>query len=278
MHRTYRIDAVQAELKHRGITINELGTHSVRKGAATYCASGSTDCPAITAIQLRAGWRLEGVTGRYLRFAAAGDQHVGRTVTGLDPMSPDFAILPPFFAERTAAVTQAINVSFPNAPDKLMETLEFCLASLVYHEAWMRNTMPSNHPVFASPLWRSEFMSQLRPLVQCRTYKEGDRIKPTGITATSTLIGNVHRLTSLIGELPTMIEMIPGRVVEGVTGILEARALAAQAVTPASLEEAINRVFAPIQAQVAQLAERLANPVLPPRPPVPQPYVPPRLL
>jgi integrase len=278
MHRTYRIDAVQAELKHRGITINELGTHSVRKGAATYCASGSTDCPAITAIQLRAGWRLEGVTGRYLRFAAAGDQHVGRTVTGLDPMSPDFAILPPFFAERTAAVTQAINVSFPNAPDKLKETLEFCLASLVYHEAWMRNTMPSNHPVFASPLWRSEFMSQLRPLVQCRTYKEGDRIKPTGITASSTLIGNVHRLTSLIGELPTMIEMIPGRVVEGVTGILEARALAAQAVTPASLEEAINRVFAPIQAQVAQLAERLANPVLPPRPPVPQPYVPPRLL
>lgn len=273
MRRTYNADAVKAELKHRGIAINELGTHSVRKGAATFCASGSTDCPAITAIQLRAGWRLEGVTGRYLRFAAAGDQHVGRTVTGLDPMSPDFAILPPFFVEHTTAVTRAINVSFPNAPAKLMETLEFCLASLVYHETWMRETMPSNHPVFASPLWRSEFMSQLRPLVQCRIYKEGDRIKPTGVTATSTLIGNVHRLTSLIGELPKMIEMIPGRVVEGVTGILEARALAAQVVTPASLEEAINRVFAPIQAQVAQFAEWLANPILPPRPPVPQPYV-----
>lgn len=134
MRRTYKVDAVKAELEHRGISSDELGTHSVRKGAATFCASGSTDCPAITAIQLRAGWRLEGVTGRYLRFAAAGDQHVGRTVAGLDPMSPDFAILPPSFAEHTMVVTQAINVAFPNAPDKLAEILKFCLASLVYHE------------------------------------------------------------------------------------------------------------------------------------------------
>lgn len=93
MRRVYTHTIVVETLTKHGIANGELGTHSARKGAATFCASGSTDCPSITAIQLRAGWRLEGVTGRYLRFAAAGDQHVGRTVVGLDPMSPNAAVL-----------------------------------------------------------------------------------------------------------------------------------------------------------------------------------------
>jgi hypothetical protein len=69
-----------------------------------------------------------------------------------------------------------------------------------------------------------------------------------------------------------MIEMIPGQVVQGVTGILEARALAAQAVTPASLDDAINRVFAPMQARLDHHSEQQANPI-PPKPPAQQPYV-----
>jgi hypothetical protein len=100
------------ELRVHGLHQGDLGTHSAQKGAATYCASGSIDCPSITAIQLRAGWHLEGVTGRYLRFAAAGDQHVGRTVCGLDPMSPTFGILPPFFREQAPIVSEAIKIAF----------------------------------------------------------------------------------------------------------------------------------------------------------------------
>lgn len=180
MRRVYKDVAVAGELKNRGIKVEELGTHSVRKGAATFCASGSTDCPSITAIQLRAGWKLEGVTGRYLRFAAAGDQHVGRTVCGLNPMSPEFAILPPFFSNRTADVPHAITVCFPHAPSTLTEILEFCLASLIYHEAYLRRNLPTNHPVFASPIWRSEFKDKLRPIVECRVSKLGDRIQATG--------------------------------------------------------------------------------------------------
>ncbi|EGZ22000.1 hypothetical protein PHYSODRAFT_461853, partial [Phytophthora sojae] len=33
-------EKVAAELKRRGVNSNDLGTHSMRKGAATYCASG----------------------------------------------------------------------------------------------------------------------------------------------------------------------------------------------------------------------------------------------
>ncbi|EGZ12642.1 hypothetical protein PHYSODRAFT_420533, partial [Phytophthora sojae] len=49
-------EKVAAELKRRGVNSNDLGTHSMRKGAATYCASGSTACPSSTTVHLRAGW------------------------------------------------------------------------------------------------------------------------------------------------------------------------------------------------------------------------------
>src|SRR6185436_21154466 len=60
MRRYYTRPEVAEELSARGLKQGELGTHSARKGAATFCASGSTDCPSITAIQLRAGWHLDG--------------------------------------------------------------------------------------------------------------------------------------------------------------------------------------------------------------------------
>ncbi|OWZ15907.1 hypothetical protein PHMEG_00010378 [Phytophthora megakarya] len=76
---------VAAELRRREVISNGLGTHSMRKEAATYCASGSTACPSSTA-------SLGGVHNTYLRYGSAGDMHVGRTVAGLPSGSYEFAI------------------------------------------------------------------------------------------------------------------------------------------------------------------------------------------
>jgi len=92
------------ELRARGINSSSLGTHSVRKGAASYCASGSTSCPSIAAINLRAGWTMGGVQDTYLRYEGAGDAFVGRTVAGLSVTSERFGILPPFFPSRDAYI------------------------------------------------------------------------------------------------------------------------------------------------------------------------------
>ena len=45
----------------------DIGTHSMRKGAATFASSGSTACPSSAAIHLRAGWSMGGVQNTYLR-------------------------------------------------------------------------------------------------------------------------------------------------------------------------------------------------------------------
>ncbi len=45
------------KISNLGFEINDFGTHSFRKGAATYC-SGFLGGPSIVAIFLRAGWSL----------------------------------------------------------------------------------------------------------------------------------------------------------------------------------------------------------------------------
>ncbi len=62
------------ELKSRGYTAGDLGSHSTRKGAASFVSSGSTACPSGSAVTLRAGWSLVGVQDCYIRYEAAGDQ------------------------------------------------------------------------------------------------------------------------------------------------------------------------------------------------------------
>ena len=44
-----------------GYDIDELGTHSIRKGATTYAYSGSTASPSSVAINSRGGWTLGSV-------------------------------------------------------------------------------------------------------------------------------------------------------------------------------------------------------------------------
>ncbi|GMF32529.1 unnamed protein product [Phytophthora lilii] len=78
---------VSAELTRRGVNPSDLGTHLMRKGAATFCASGSTACPSSTAVHLRAGSSLGGVQNTYLRYETAGDIHVRRSVAGLPSSS-----------------------------------------------------------------------------------------------------------------------------------------------------------------------------------------------
>jgi hypothetical protein len=56
----------------------QLGTHSVRKGASSYCA-GMISGPSTVQVFLRAGWSLGNVQDRYLFAGAGGDQLTGRS-------------------------------------------------------------------------------------------------------------------------------------------------------------------------------------------------------
>ncbi len=70
-------------LRERGFAPSDFGTHSIRKGASTFVTSGTTDAPSQASVNLRGGWTMTSVENTYFRFEKAGDQFVGRTVSGL---------------------------------------------------------------------------------------------------------------------------------------------------------------------------------------------------
>ena len=55
------------------VDITTLGSHSIRKGAATYCCAGVHPGPPIVSVCLRAGWSLGRVKERYLKYENAGN-------------------------------------------------------------------------------------------------------------------------------------------------------------------------------------------------------------
>jgi hypothetical protein len=48
-------------------------------------------------------------------------------------------------------------------PDTFKQALPHLLASLCYHEPWLRSTLPSHHPLFSSYLFASGAMAALKP-------------------------------------------------------------------------------------------------------------------
>ena len=129
-----------------GVDPDNVGTHSLRKGAATYVSSGSTAAPSVQAINLRAGWAMGGVQDRYYRFEGAGDQYVGRTVCGLPIHSDEFATLCPSFKTLNIA-KEAGQLFFPSLPESMGAIKQYMAASFCYHAEYLDRLLPEDHHI-----------------------------------------------------------------------------------------------------------------------------------
>ena len=145
-----------------GANRKDIGTHSNRKGASSYCLLW----PVISAVQvyLRAGWSLGNVQDRYIIAGAGADQLVGRAVSGLPINSNEFSALPPHFIGD--ALTRLAEIGWDNLlpgyttyPGCLQRTVPFLLASLAYHLDWLHEKLSPQHP-----LWNHPIFTQLPPL------------------------------------------------------------------------------------------------------------------
>ena len=91
------VAANKVEVERLGINIEDIGVHSIRKGAATYCCGGTTAALHIAAVCNRAGWTMGKVKDTCIQYAASGDQHIGRVVSGLPVLNVKYACTPPYF-------------------------------------------------------------------------------------------------------------------------------------------------------------------------------------
>ena len=58
------------------VDINEIGSHSIWKGAATYCCAGVHPGSPIFSVCLRAGWTIGRAKERYLKYENAGKNNI----------------------------------------------------------------------------------------------------------------------------------------------------------------------------------------------------------
>ena len=143
----------------------DIGTHSVRKGAASHC-TGMMNGPSAVQIFLRAGWSLGAVQDRYLFAGAGGDQLTGRVLSGLPFNHADFTSLPPHFDRVGLALVrwQTVLPIYDRLPETFKRALPYLLASICYHHNWLRGNLKPDHPLFASYLFASISFDELQSL------------------------------------------------------------------------------------------------------------------
>lgn len=156
----------EAELLGLGLKISEIGTHSFRKGVATFLNGVPGTSPI--SIYLRAGWSLGRVVSRYILDGQGGDHLCGRAATGLPIVSKDFAMLPPHFnitrdgapltPEEWAVYLPGYTDFFPQA---FRQVVPYLLASLVYHREFLENTLHVDHPLRKARVWTSGILPTL---------------------------------------------------------------------------------------------------------------------
>lgn len=170
-----------------GEDANFIGTHSFRKGSATYACSGSTVGAHISAISNRCGWKQPGVQDTYLKYDNAGDQLVGRIVAGLPVNAVEFAFMPPSFvnsAEVDLLVKDAVRRCFGEVLVSKVKfrVLSHCLAAVVHHNKWLKDFLPKGSPLWLSALFADHaLLTRLEAAVVCRLPLPADDVQPSGL-------------------------------------------------------------------------------------------------
>jgi len=147
-----------------GVPADRIGTHSLRKGAATYI-NGLNDGPNPDAIKLRMEHKLGGCDYRYIFRGAGNDMVVGRSVTGMDTTTVEMGVLPPHFKCRVN-VSGVISQAFiSRSGNSLKRAFPLLIASVIHHWEWLQSNLPETHPFFFSKLYTSGKYAIWKPLV-----------------------------------------------------------------------------------------------------------------
>ena len=144
----------------------DFGTHSLRKGSATYVC-GITGGPDSDSVKLRMEHSIGSTDDRYIYRQAGSDKYVGRAVSVLPPRTADFTMLPPHFIDPTFKVDEVISSNFLNmANNSLKSALPFLVASVIYHWNFICKNLPANHPFFNSVIYTHNYQRKWGDLVR----------------------------------------------------------------------------------------------------------------
>jgi hypothetical protein len=187
-----------------GAKRNQIGTHSARKGAASYCC-GMVGGPSSIQVYLRAGWSLGNVQDRYLFSDNGGDQITGRVVSGLPYTDIQFGLLPPHFDHSVfnniMLDWELILPGYKYYPNTFKQVIPYLLASIVHHDEWLRSRLVKEHPLFSSYLYSSGLINGLKKYILVRSnYCSITKMTATGIPPHLTIAAELNTMMNRIDE------------------------------------------------------------------------------
>lgn len=156
-----------SNLASLGVDPKDYGSHSVRKGAISLVSAGCTVSPPMAAICLRAAWSMGNVKDRYIHYEKAGDEFVGRSVSGISSLSHKFAASPIYF-EPGCIDDNDYNGSLDEDVEKLIsETyvkkeeissstfsmFKYIVASICFNYSYLDSTLSNTHCIRSNPLF-----------------------------------------------------------------------------------------------------------------------------
>jgi hypothetical protein len=244
------------DLKRLGVDADNLGSHSARKGSATLCTTGCTVSPPYISICLRAGWALPGVQAKYLHYQEAGDQYVGRTVTGLNPLTSDFSISPPYFetngdVQKEEMVDSFIGTYVPNTASNQMRVLmRYIIASILYHWDFLRQNLHQGSRFRSSTIMMSD-VSAIKLIVKtCHPWNRTNHSpRITGVPPHVSLLCSMQQV--VVGQT-----LLPDQVVEKVTQLMETFVAQNGGLTPVQVMQVVRNELQSIVVSTSAPARR----------------------
>jgi len=208
--------------------------HGIRKGSATD-ATANTAETSIASVFHRGEWSLGTILDIYWKFAQRGDQFLGRFLTGLDPDSQDFDVLPPHFmcTAEDDLVKQAMRVCFGKILDDqdensfLYAVCYQCLPSLIYHETAIRKEISKTkyHPWRSLPIFQeTDLLTKLKHIVTLEP-TTGILEKPTGVGKFTKLYRAIETMKEAYNEEKRLKASFIKDVRDAVKDAIEAKAL-----------------------------------------------------
>jgi hypothetical protein len=291
LKRSFDCEDGRRRLSLLGLSIKDIGSHSLRKGASTYALNGSAGGgPSSIAVLLRGEWSLGNVHQRYWKAEAASDCLVGRILAGLPLSECNFGDLPPHFDPEPAdrprvdsALQRALLSCFSSIVLEQRTTggvLRGCLASLLHHKDFVARQFgsvcqPGDHhyaynrreQMLFSPLFTDPRAPSFQVLTACLRFGStaSSAMRPTGIPIQTILLREISEVTARIGEVNTtisrghaeMVSSVSQSVTLGVTSSLsdELRRLGlfGQTVSVAGLQQALETYDQRVQSHLQLL-------------------------
>ena len=258
-------DAILNELRDDlyvlGYESGDLGTHSSRKGVATYIASACTVSPPIAPLCIRAGWVLGGMKDKYINTEKAGDQYVGRCASMLDQLSKDFSVSCPYFdfSDKSYEEKVRMRVKVQKYVDDRLpingiikaqtwNLIVHCFASICYHYTHLSENLHQENMFRASAIFRdipSDFLKASR--IAFPWNKTEDTPSLTGIPPH---VLNMAELEVVKKELIDLKETLPTKI----STMLDNRGFSSTGLNTTKVIEAITNQYKSIVEEVMKKA------------------------